>query len=445
MRIESMMSRIVSTILTLLLCLAFWCAIASADELARVEDSVITSDEFLEECQFALMGRYAPEKSPEGKREFLDRLISKRLLSSYFHSQGWDTIPRWDAVLAEYSQFLYLQAIYRDEFWEARNLKIVADLPAFQQRCMLFADSLVAAYGIEADKTAVALMADRTLKPMKEAPKDEHGQPVLSWVGLFTDEEKAMTAATLSGGKITIGEFLEKIGKEPAFARPTGGNTDEITLAIEHMGKDKVYALEFERRNLGQQDWYRERMHEKREELILMDFFRQVGDTCTVTEEEMRSYYEENTDDFRTSPLIKVATIRVESLGIARKIAEKIEEGQDFESVAVDFSVYSITESPIDTVGFVDRSGLDEVFTAIWDREIGTVVGPIFERNSWTIAKLIDREEMRLLSYEEARQRIEERLRLRKSDAAFAGFLEELRAQADVEIDYEALDALELP
>jgi peptidyl-prolyl cis-trans isomerase C len=310
-----------------------------------------------------------------------------------------------------------------------------------------FVDSLMTAYDVRLQQDAIALLSNKSVGLVKTARTDREGLLIFRWSPLFTDEEKRLVAAAFLGDELTVGEFAAEVDKMPRFARPMAGNFTQISDIVEQLVREEIFRDEFEKRKLRNQAWFMERMASKKEELMADLLFSVMSDTCAITEEEMKRYYEEHRDNFVTLTVIKLATIIVESEDLAKEISRKISGGKSFESVAVDFSVYSSSELGYDTTDFIPRSKWPSVYDAIWDKRIGEVAGPVYlpEDNVWVMAKLLARQDPRLLSFEEAVPMISERLKLVKADDAVVRLISELRDKAGVKIDYDALEKLELP
>ena len=441
-----MRSQISLVVAALFLFVALSCSVSNAVELARVGNDVITSEEFLDNLKYVMQTSEAPEGTLEGRKEFLDRIIAKHLLSGYFHSRGWDTLSAWNYVLLLYEKSIYIQALYIDAIPGA-DKPSAANSATLRELALKFVDSLTTAYSIRLDEDAITLVSAKSSGVLKTARTDSHGDLIFRWSEIFTDEEKKLPVATFAGGQMTIGECVAQLDRMPGFAKPMAGNSEQISGSVEQLARDKVLAHEFEKRNLRKQPWFVERMTNKREELIADEMFTAMSDTCTVTEEEARQYYEQNRDGFVTPTRIKVATITVGSEEVAKEIGKRISEGESFESLAVDFSVYTSNPLGYDTTDFIDMAKWPAVYEATWDKQIGEVVGPLhlLEADSWVIVKLLVRENTRLLSFEEAAPMIVERLQSIRADAAVAKLIDELRAKVPVKIDYETLEKLELP
>jgi len=267
---------------------------SGAVELARVGKQAITSEEFLDDWKFAAAGRQTPDTTLDGKKEFLERIISRHLLSQYFLSKGSDTVTYWDNVLREYEKSIYIQALYRDAIPEVGRPG--KDMMALWQLGKKFVDSLTTAYALTPNDKAGALMATKSIGLLKSAPRDREGSAMFNWGSLFTEDEKKLPAATFTGGAMTIGELSREIDGSPPFARPTAGNYDEIVETIKSFGRERVFKEEFDKRNLSKQPWFMERMKSKKDELIANGFFQAISDTCTVREGEVKKYYEDHRD-----------------------------------------------------------------------------------------------------------------------------------------------------
>ena len=433
----------------LLLGLCFSAGVSSGAEVATVNGEVITSEELVMNFRVASTGGdgSVPDTTLEGKKEFLDRVIAKHLLSQHFRAMGWDTLSYWDSLLVDYYRGQYLQALYHHAIPEARVPGSV-EVPELMELSKAYVDSLEKAYHLTVDENAVIFIGDRSVvRQMDTAGERSHldSQPRLVWSELFTDEEKKMPVARLLGGVLTLGEFAEQVDRRPPFARPTGGNTDQIVLTIESLGRDKMFELEFDKLGLRDKPFFRDLARKKREELILSQLFAALQETTTVTQEEVKEHYDTHRDDFMTVPLIKLAVMSFDSVDVARQAAKKLEEGRDFESVAVDFSIYSGTEAGFDTTGYVSKDKAQGLFDSLWEKEIGSTAGPVAEAGHWKIGKLLARLDPRLLSLEEATPMIVERLNFLKADEDFAAMIDGLRSKASIVVNEEALRAVVLP
>ncbi len=430
-----------------LLCTIGW-GVSSAEVLAKVNGDSITVVDFLKAYRVAAAAYQGPENTAKGKEEFLETVISTRLLSQYFRDKGLytfvDTMPTYKALMDEYKKGQYIQALYQEAIPQARDVEL-ADVKTLMELSRNYVDSLQKAYNVQVDGKAVIFIADRSVVRSLQ-PKDEqsHGQPQITWPELFTEEEKKMVAVKFLGGVVTIGEFVDAIEDMPPFARPTGGNSDQIVLTLEHFAREKTIDHEFHKLGLENQPYFRERVQKKKEELLLDDMFVAMKKSSTVADEEVREYYEKHRDDFVTQPLISLAVMSFESQDAARRAADRVSQGQDFASVAVDFSIYSGSESGYDTTGYIGRDKWTPLFDAIWEKEIGATAGPILAEDGWKVAKLLGRLDQRLLSLEEARPMVVERIRFTKANQALEELLADLRSAATVEIDHAALEAVVL-
>ncbi len=428
-----------------LLCLKPGVGVSFGAEVASVNDEVITSDELKMDYRVASIGGEStmPDTTLAGKKEFLDRVIAKHLLSQYFHANGWDTLGYWDIPLLEYNKGQYLQSLYNEAIPEARAPGLV-EVQKLMELSRTYVDSLQKAYHLTVDEKAVIFIGDRSVVRRMDSG-DKHSQPPLVWRDLFTDEEKTMPVATFLDGELTLGDFVTAVDKMPPFVRPTGGNTDQIALTVEHFGREKIFEAEFLKLGLQNKPFFRDKARKKLEEFMLNDMFTALQDTVHVSPEEAAEYYENHRDDYMTVPMVSLAVMSFDSVDVARRAAKKLEDGGDFESVAVSFSIYSGSEAGFDTTGLISKDKMAPLFDAIWDKEIGSTAGPVVVDGSWKIGKLLARQDPRLLALDEATPMIVERLKFFKADKAFAALIEELRSKAKIVVHDEVLEALVLP
>ncbi len=83
---------------------------------------------------------------------------------------------------------------------------------------------------------------------------------------------------------------------------------------------------------------FRKQLEATKKQLLIQVAVSSVLATATVSEEEIKKYYEDNKEEFRTQELITARHILVDSLDEANNIYEEIKNGLDFSEAAEKYS-----------------------------------------------------------------------------------------------------------
>lgn len=171
---------------------------------------------------------------------------------------------------------------------------------------------------------------------------------------------------------------------------------------------------------------------------------RQFEQEVTVTEEDIRRYYEENTEQFHHGPRVRARRIFIaagrdpESRQEARKRAEdildRLRKGADFAQTALDESDGPEAEDA-GMMGWIQGDSLVPALRdALAQLEPGQLSDIIETDFGYHILLLEERQEAGEISLEQARAEIEPLVRRQKSDERYQRWVNTLRQQADVRL-----------
>jgi len=154
------------------------------------------------------------------------------------------------------------------------------------------------------------------------------------------------------------------------------------------------------------------------------------------SEEEMRTYYDENIDQFQTVPRAKADYVLCRDLDHARQVYQKLQAGADFTATVRAESADERTRdsggrlgtlSPAsDLKGFPGEYSLNK---AILELPEGGVSQPVESSKGWAIFRAYDRVEPGVATFEAARSTIEEDLFNKRSNELFTEVLAAMREE----------------
>lgn len=191
-------------------------------------------------------------------------------------------------------------------------------------------------------------------------------------------------------------------------------------------------------------DEKRWREAQRKRALIRRLIEREVVEKIPVTDEEIAAYYRKHISDFRDNTLFHARQILVDKKEIADRLHARLMKGEDFATLAKEFSVSPDAANGGD-LGFFDAKTYPEVFSEICQQlspgEISKVKATPY---GYQIFQLIAKRPPRQRTLDEARESIERKLREQRIEEVFAPWLEGLMKRAKVSVNEDALREVEL-
>ncbi|MCK4495525.1 MAG: peptidyl-prolyl cis-trans isomerase [Candidatus Aminicenantes bacterium] len=229
-------------------------------------------------------------------------------------------------------------------------------------------------------------------------------------------------------------------------AKKQGINVNEqVNMAIQKIKEDNdIQTDEDLRQALAQQGMDLESFRKRMEEDILKQniIFSEVGRSIVIDDTDVVNYYKQHPDEFTVPLEYTLSAIYLSTEGkseeefLAKKkdIDEKIAAGEDFASLAGEYSEGPEKESQGDLGSFKEGELAENLRQAVEDLKEGETTSWIEISNGWYLLKMRERKESHLQTFEEARKTIEEKLYQEQQDKKFKEFMTKLRERSFVKI-----------
>jgi len=173
---------------------------------------------------------------------------------------------------------------------------------------------------------------------------------------------------------------------------------------------------------------------------------RLVHEGAQPSEEEARRYYEENEDQFRQAARANVDHILVASRAEAERLRARVQAGADFSELARSVSRDDVSRAGAGNLGIVGLQsqlrGFDAVYPqanqAIFATPDGGISEPVQTPRGWSLFRVRDKREGRVIPFDEAREGIAQKLSKSKAHEIYQGILDEVRRETRAAIDTAA-------
>lgn len=164
-----------------------------------------------------------------------------------------------------------------------------------------------------------------------------------------------------------------------------------------------------------------------------------MASMIAVTPEEVRQYYEKNKEKYDHPAQIRASQILTYDQSVAQKAHQEIQSGMDFGKVAEKYSESADAKDGGD-LGFFARGVMPPEFdSVIFSLKMGEVSDIVKTPYGYQIFKLTGQREAHRISFEEAKEQIENLLKKRKRMIAVDLWLVELRDNAKILLNHDVV------
>jgi peptidyl-prolyl cis-trans isomerase SurA len=259
--------------------------------------------------------------------------------------------------------------------------------------------------------------------------------------GTFTTQEKEITMAEYDGNKITIGTLIDRYNDQLVsmfskfqVERALRTEIDRLStnrivmIAVEEDGVDQIPDVVDDMRNFTE-----EQMNKMVEE-------RAIAEKINPTDEEVKEYYINNSDAFKSGAEIEIWEVYTTDQKLAEKIAQKAKKGANFQELSNKYSEDKSLKNKGGYLGYKKIGGRGavsrEAFTLGPGGKIG---GPVKYRRGWSVLKTGKKHEEGITEFEKAKSRAMSLLKRERTLHAKTEWENSLKDEYPVSIDEEKL------
>ncbi len=159
-----------------------------------------------------------------------------------------------------------------------------------------------------------------------------------------------------------------------------------------------------------------------------------------ITDEELKTYFDENKDSLGEAEQVKASHILVEDEATAKEIKQKLTDGADFAELAKEYSTDEGTKENGGELGFFARGTMvtefDDVAFAL---PINEISDPVKTDYGYHIIKVEEKKEAKEANFDDSKEEIKETLIDQKLESEYSTWLEEKKKDYDIENSLESV------
>ncbi len=259
----------------------------------------------------------------------------------------------------------------------------------------------------------------------------------------LTDEEKKTVLVKYSSGEWTLGRFADELAKVGPFRHPKFENEGDVQNFVERALMQDLLIDAAKREGIESTREFKKALKESEEKILLTKMQREViPKDVTVSDEEIKDYYQSNQDKFKVAAQVSVREIQVKTKEEAEKLLKRIKRGASFKKLAKEKSLRKWAAQKDGEMGYFEERRYPELFKAAWNLKEGQLAGPIKTRgDNWSVIKLIGKKEEKLQPLKEAEEKAKNWALADKRKNVKADWLENMRKKVKITIDEELLES----
>ncbi len=258
--------------------------------------------------------------------------------------------------------------------------------------------------------------------------------------------ERAEVVATYGGKEFTAGDFLDLVGELNQRARKALQNDEKRMQFVESRLTQELIYDEGKRRGLQSDPNIRKQIDDLERRLVIQQVMMEHQGS-TVSDEQIRKYYDDNPENFSTDR-VSASHILVREKPLAEEILTKLQEDPSkFADLAAEHSIDQSNAKRGGDLGYFGRGRMvkefeDASFALTEDDQLSEIVQTRF---GYHIIKRNGREDGAMKEFDDVKSQIRVHLINESRRASTEAFVTDLKEKASLEIDRDVLAGVELP
>ena len=245
--------------------------------------------------------------------------------------------------------------------------------------------------------------------------------------------KEGKTLVRVDGEELTEEGLKAELSLAYGDSIPSGAKAEYLNRWIDN----QLLYEEAKRRDLEKLPEVRIRAKQAVKDITVLSLLNdQIAKNVQISEDEARKFYQQNKDFFkREQEEIRASHILFSSQAQADSASARLKKGEDFELLARELSLDSLTRNTGGDIGYFSLSNTDPAVARVAaGLQTGMVSSPFRTAMGYHILKITDRKPKgSIRDFEEVKTTLMSQLLQEKRNQAISSLLEELKKKAKIE------------
>lgn len=234
--------------------------------------------------------------------------------------------------------------------------------------------------------------------------------------------------ATVAGREITQEEFEVFLASVPKEQQAYINNPKFREHCLEQLTSLHMFAQMGEDLKLDETEDFKKAYENAKRDILAQMAMRETLKDVTITDDEIKTFYEENQQQFVKSETVSAKHILTDSEEKCKDILEAIQKGEKtFEDAAKEFSTCPSKERGGDLGEFGRGQMVKEFEDAAFAAEIGEIVGPVQTQFGYHLLKVEKKNAASVISFDQIKENLRTNLLQQKQGLAYNKKVVELK------------------
>jgi peptidyl-prolyl cis-trans isomerase C len=249
--------------------------------------------------------------------------------------------------------------------------------------------------------------------------------------------------AEVNSGSITTGDFDRELKNLPEYLKTMADTPQGRKEMLDTMIIRELILQQAAKDGLDKGPEIEEKLQDLKKRLIVESFLKKkVEAESKVSDEDLKKFYEQNKDKFKSGEQMKASHILVKTEKEAKDILAQLKSGANFEALAKKSSIDSSAAKGGD-LGWFGKGSMVPVFEkAALALKEGQISGIVKSDFGFHIIKLTGKRAAGIRPFEEVKEQIKGAIMPTKQQEVFQKIKDELKKTAKITIKEEVLNSV---
>ncbi len=251
--------------------------------------------------------------------------------------------------------------------------------------------------------------------------------------------------AEVNGNVITTQDFKNEADRLPPYLKPMVQSPEGKKELLDSMIAREIILEQAKKDGLDKSKEVADRLEDLRKRLIVDTYLKQkVEQEAKVSDADLKKFYDENKDKFKTGEQVRASHILVKTEKEAQDILAQLKNGAKFEDLAKKYSTDATAAKGGDLGWFSKGAMVPEFDKVVFGMKEGQVSGIVKTQFGYHIIKVTGIRPAGIRSYDDVKEQIKNTLLPSKQQEIVKKILEDMKKNAKISIKEDVLKNLDL-
>lgn len=259
----------------------------------------------------------------------------------------------------------------------------------------------------------------------------------------INESDRSKVISKLRGFRFTVEDFLAEAYFTPSIRRNMAKTEYDFRSQLEGLAY-RSYALGLVKNHPDlDQNFINESINETFYGYLFDRFESDIDTKVRVDQNQLRSFYNQNPEQFSQPLMLEMSEIVVTDAKIAENVFARLKAGADFKTVLTEFGADTDTKKQGGYIGNIPINQFGTLSSALGKIKPGDVAGPFqVASNYFIILKCLERTESRPLAFEQAEDQVQEYVFTKARQQVRHEIISNLRTRYNAQIDMNRLNTI---